>query len=491
MTDIIHPVILCGGSGTRLWPLSRAGFPKQFLALAGTNTLFQQALERTQVIGNTSFLLGSTYVITNEEHRFLALDQFRELNSSIAAQFILEPAARNTAPALTLAALAARDSTSATDDPILVVTPADQTVRNFEVFNAAIRAAMMKASDGAIVVMGIQPTHAETGYGYIQRSGTADLLGAYVVSQFTEKPTEEYAKAYVASGDFFWNGGIFVLKASIWLKAISEFRPDIYESCQKAWQQKELDVTSTGETFIRPNKEQFLKTPSDSIDYAVIEKCPNSKYPIAMVPLDAEWSDLGTWDAVWKVGNPDVNGNVTQGDVLLQDTKNSFVTASNRLVSVIGLEDVAVIETADAVLVARRDKSQDVKTIVSILDELGREEKNLHRKVHLPWGWYDSVDEGKRFKVKRIMVKPGASLSLQSHQHRAEHWIVVKGIAEVVNGENVISLKENQSTYIAQGTKHRISNPGKEPLEIIEVQSGSYLGEDDIERFEDLYQRTS
>jgi mannose-1-phosphate guanylyltransferase/mannose-6-phosphate isomerase len=489
----VLPVILCGGSGTRLWPLSRSGFPKQFLALNGNETLFQQALLRANAISNSDTNLMAALVVTNEEHRFLALDQITELGTlfqTAKPQFLLEPSGKNTAPALTLAALAAMDQAlSIKIDPILMVTPADQTIQNQIAFTQAMRMAAAKANEGAIVVMGIHPTHPETGYGYIQQSEKPDQFGAFAVAQFAEKPNEALAKQYLASGDYSWNGGIFVLKASVWLKAIQTFRPDIYLACQLAFQNHSIDQTASGATFIRPNKGAFMEIPSESIDYAVIEKCPNSDFPIAMIPLDAGWSDLGAWDAVWKVGQATSDGNVISGDVMLSDTENSLVRATNRLVALSGVKDMVVVETADAVLVAHRNKSQDVKAIVSALEKEGREEKNLHRKVSRPWGWYDSVDEGERFKVKRIQVKPGASLSLQMHHHRAEHWIVVKGVAEVTNGDQVITLQENQSTYIPQGQTHRLANPGTEPLEIIEVQSGGYLGEDDIVRFEDTYGR--
>lgn len=484
------PVILCGGSGTRLWPLSRSGFPKQFLALTGNETLFQQSLLRALEVGSDQIQVESPLIVTNEEHRFLALDQVHELQDQLkktAARFLLEPAGKNTAPALTLAALAASEIDN---DPILLVCPADQTIQDLEGFTAAIRKAVLKANTGAIVVMGITPIKAETGYGYIKACGSADALGTLTVSEFTEKPDIDTAKKYLASGDFYWNGGIFILKASIWLASIEKFRPDIFSACKQAWQGRHLDTTGSGALFIRPNREAFLEIPSESIDYAVIEKCPNSNQSIAMVPLDVGWSDLGVWEAVWQVGNRDTRGNVTHGDTLLSETNNSLVHANSRLVSVVGLDDVVVVETADAVLVTKRDKSQDVKGVVAKLDQEGREEKNLHRKVHRPWGWYDSIDESERFKVKRIMVNPGASLSLQMHHHRAEHWIVVKGVAEVTNGEKVVRLHENESTFIHQGNKHRLTNPGIEPLEIIEVQSGDYLGEDDIVRFEDLYKRT-
>lgn len=494
MTQVL-PVILCGGSGTRLWPLSRSGFPKQFLVLSGdgsNQSLFQQAISRIHTVANQEISLGKTLIVTNEEHRFLALDQLRELktgSNKIEATLLLEPSGRNTAPALTLAALYAQQlGADNNSDPILVVTPADQTVINPVAFTKALQSSIQIAQEGAIAILGITPTAPETGYGYIKVQGQASTNQGFTVERFVEKPNEATAKQYLAEGGYFWNGGMFVLKASVWLAALKEYRPDILVATEKAWQAKTID-TSGDADFMRPAKELFNAIPSESIDYAVIEKCPGSKYPIKMVELDAGWNDLGAWDAVWQVGKQDKEGNVTTGDTLLTDTKNSLVHASSRLVSTVGVENLIVIETADAVLVADRKNSQDVKNIVAQLEAQKREEKSLHRKVSRPWGWYDSVDEGERFKVKRIQVKPGASLSLQMHHHRAEHWIVVKGTAEITNGDQVLILTENQSTYIPQGQTHRLANPGKTPLEIIEVQSGSYLGEDDIVRFEDTYGR--
>ena len=489
MTQVL-PVILCGGSGTRLWPLSRSGFPKQFLVLSGDDSkksLFQQAIERIHSIANAKIKLGSAVIVTNEEHRFLALDQLRELKN-IQATLLLEPSGRNTAPALTLAALYAGDADS---DSILVVTPADQTIQNGPAFTKALQHTVSIASHGDIAILGITPTAPETGYGYIktQSKESSSVGGQYTVERFVEKPDATTAQKYLEEGGYFWNGGMFVLKASVWLAALKKFRPDILTATEKAWQGKAQDASGDA-VFVRPGKEAFNEIPSESIDYAVIEQCPGSQFSVKMVELDAGWNDLGAWDAVWQVGKQDQNGNVTSGDTLLTNSKNSLVHASSRLVSAVGVENLIIVETADAVLVADRANSQDVKNIVSQLEAQKREEKNLHRKVARPWGWYDSVDEGERFKVKRIQVKPGASLSLQMHHHRAEHWIVVKGSAEITNGEKVLLLTENQSTYIPQGQKHRLANPGTTPLEIIEVQSGSYLGEDDIVRFEDTYGRS-
>ncbi len=491
MTNVF-PIILCGGSGTRLWPLSRSGFPKQFLSLSGRETLFQQALLRVGSIQSANHFISNILVVTNEEHRFIALDQFREISQqipSIQVQFLLEPAAKNTAPALTLAALVAQQRYPKHDDPILLVIPADQVIQDYDAFLTATQKAIAKAKEGAVVTMGITPQYPETGYGYIQRSTTPDQYGTYAINQFTEKPDAERAKEYLDGGDYLWNGGIFVLQASVWLNAIHALRPDISDTCRQSLEDPMVDLIAGDMEFIRPATEPFLQIPAESIDHAVIEKCPASGIPISVVPLNAGWSDLGAWDAVWKASHADEHGNVAYGDTILHDTNNSLVHATQRLVSLVGVSDLVVIETADAVLVANRHHSQNVKMIVHRLDQEHRQEKSLHRKVSRPWGWYDSIEEGDRFKVKRILVKPGESLSLQMHQHRAEHWIVVRGVAEVTNGDQVITLCENQSTYIPQGQTHRLSNPGAEPLEIIEVQSGSYLGEDDIVRFEDSYGR--
>ena len=487
----VVPVILCGGSGTRLWPLSRSSFPKQFLVLSGDDSnqsLFQLAIERANSIADEKVTLGKTIIVTNEEHRFLALDQLRELKN-ISADLLLEPSGKNTAPALTLAALYAQElGLEQGEDPILVVTPADQTISDNAAFSKALAQSVQIAQTGAIAILGITPTAPETGYGYIKTTAQDKAKnGEYIVERFVEKPNATAAKEYLDAGGYFWNGGMFVLKASVWLAALQEFRDDILSASKVAWAGKQVD-SSTGAHFVRPEKAAFNRIPAESIDYAVIEKCPGN-YAIQMVELNAGWNDLGAWDAVWQVGKQDENGNVVIGDTLMSDSKNSLVHASTRLVSAVGVENLVIVETADAVLVTTRAKSQDVKHLVGQLEERQREEKHLHRKVNRPWGWYDSVDEGERFKVKRIQVKPGASLSLQMHHHRAEHWIVVKGTAEITNGDQVITLTENQSTYIPQGQTHRLVNRGAEPLEIIEVQSGSYLGEDDIVRFEDKYGR--
>ena len=477
----IVPVILCGGSGTRLWPLSRASFPKQFLVLSGTTSLFQQAIERVNGLAADDITVGDTLIVTGEEHRFLALDQLREM-PEVCATLLLEPLGRNTAPALTLAALQAAENY---EDPILVVTPADQTVMDGAAFTQALQQSVLAAADGSIVILGIKPDKPETGYGYIKHQGAQGINSEFTVSQFAEKPDLATAEGYLVSGDYAWNSGMFVLKASTWLKALAHFSPAILSATEQAFSQKAVDAH-----FVRPDQVAFTNIPIDSVDYAVLEKCSGSAFNIKMVPLNAGWNDLGAWDSLWEVSKQDGDGNVTHGDTLMADTTNTFIHASSRLVGTVGLNNLIVVETSDAILVADKSQSQHVKKIVSELVKLKRSEHILARKVHRPWGWYDSIDEGARFKVKRLHVKPGGSLSLQIHQQRAEHWVVVKGTAEVICGDKTMTLTENQSTYIPLGELHRLSNPGSIPLEIIEVQSGGYLGEDDIERFDDNYGRS-
>jgi mannose-1-phosphate guanylyltransferase/mannose-6-phosphate isomerase len=418
-------------------------------------------------------------VVGNEDHRFLVLDQLAGLELP-PATLLLEPTGRNTAPAMTLAAL---EATQQGRDPVLVVTPADQSIGDEAAFTESLRRAVRAAATGEFVILGVAPDRPETGYGYIrcERMGQGEMK----VAKFVEKPDGATAQRYIDDGGYYWNSGMFVVRASLWLKALGQFRADILAATRSAWAGRSVDAS-----FVRPDKALFEAIPSESVDYAVMEKCPGTAdFDIRMVPLAAAWSDLGAWDAVWQVSAKDAGGNATMGDALLSDTHDSLVHATSRLVGVIGLHDVVVVETPDAVLVADRSRSQDVKHIVGQLQQAGRSEQSLHRLVHRPWGWYDSIDSGPRFQVKRIMVKPGASLSLQKHHHRAEHWIVVSGTAEVTNGDQVTLLTENQSTYIPLGQVHRLANPGKVPLEIIEVQSGSYLGEDDIVRFDDHYGR--
>jgi len=484
MKHTLLPVIMAGGSGTRLWPLSRALYPKQFLVLQGNQSLFQQAHLRLQALGADDLVVDKPCVVGNEEHRFLVLDQLRELKGE-PSSLLLEPTGRNTAPAVTLAALQA---TANGEDPILVVTPADQTVTDETAYTAALQKAVRAAANGDIVILGITPDRPETGFGYI-RTGAADAQGVRSVAAFVEKPDLDTAKGYVADGGYFWNSGMFVMKASRWLAALAHFRPDIAEATKASF-----DVRTTDAQFVRPGKAEFAAVPSESVDYAVMEQCPakpDSGFVVRMVPLDAGWSDLGAWDAVWQVSPHDAQGNASQGDALFQNSSNTLVHATSRLVAAVGLDNIVVVETPDAVLVADRSASQDVKKIVSTLDKQSRTEGTVHRRVHRPWGWYDSIDMGPRFQVKRILVNPKASLSLQMHHHRAEHWIVVSGTAEVTVGDKVVLLSENQSTYIPLGTVHRLINPGAIPLEIIEVQSGSYLGEDDIVRFQDNYGRSA
>lgn len=476
----VTPIILCGGSGTRLWPLSRSGFPKQFLALSGKKSLFQQAVERINNIATIDISVDETIVVTGEEHRFIALEQLREI-SSVSAKLLLEPEARNTAPALTLAALEALKSGN---DPVLVVTPADQTIKNTKAFTDAMQRSIKVADSGAIVILGIKPTGPETGFGYIKQKGLPGDFGEFDVAKFIEKPDIDAARSYIANTDYSWNGGMFVTRASVWIRALNHFRKDILIATETAFKQSTVD-----QCFIRPNDQLFLSIQSESIDYAVIEKCPNSEFEIKVMPLDAGWNDLGSWGAVWQVGEKDRNDNLIEGDVLLEASVNNLIFSNHRLVAAVGINNLVIVETADAVMVADRGQSQYVKKIVSQLSNKGRNEHLFHRKVSRPWGWYDTIDIGKRFKVKRIQVKPGASLSLQRHEHRAEHWVVIKGVAEITNGDKVFKLIENQSTYIPIGKVHRLSNPGDIDLEIIEVQSGSYLGEDDILRLEDTYGR--
>jgi mannose-1-phosphate guanylyltransferase/mannose-6-phosphate isomerase len=433
-------------------------------------------------VGNAQIDVGALYIVTNEEHRFLAQEQLREAGIELECS-LLEPVGRNTAAALTLAALAAMENG---DDPVLLVTPADQTVVDQPAFATAMQAAIREAATGGIVILGITPDRPESGYGYIKTASSAvPPVESFTVERFVEKPDASTAQRYLDEGGYYWNAGMFVLKASVWMAALERFRPDIAQATRAAWAKRSID-----QKFVRPGKPEFTAVPAESVDYAVMEHCCGSDFSLKMVPLDAGWSDLGAWDAVWQVLPKDDKGNACFGDVLTVDSRNTLVHATSRLVSLVGVDNLIVIETPDAVLVADQSCSQDVKHIVNQLTAGGREELAMHRKVHRPWGWYDSIDDGPRFKVKRIQVKPKASLSLQKHHHRAEHWVVVKGTAEITCGDKTTMLTENQSTYIPLGEIHRLTNPGTIPLEIIEVQSGSYLGEDDIVRFEDRYGRS-
>lgn len=476
----LQPVILSGGSGTRLWPLSREQYPKQLLALVGEDTMLQATAGRLAGFGGHLPVAAAPVVVCNEEYRFVTAEQLRAAGRA-SGNIVLEPTGRNTAPALALAALAVVDA-----DPVLLVMPADHVIRDLAGFQQAIDAGIPAALGGAIVTFGIVPTHAETGYGYI-RCGVDRPDGAKAIAAFVEKPDAVTAQRYLDSGEYLWNSGLFMVKASTWLKALEALQPDMYKACVAAWQGGSRDSD-----FVRVDKAAFVACPSDSIDYAVMEKLAAAEglgIGGCVVPMDAGWSDVGAWDALWQIADKDASGNVARGDVLFEDSRNTLVYAQDRMVACVGLDDAVIVETPDAVLVARKDKTQNVKQIVAALKAGSRSQASAHRKIHRPWGWYDSIDNGERFQVKRIVVNPGARLSLQMHHHRAEHWIVVKGTAEVTNGERTFLLGENESTYIPLGHVHRLANPGKLPLEIIEVQSGSYLGEDDIVRFEDTYGR--
>ena len=474
------PVVLSGGSGTRLWPLSREKYPKQLLPLIGEDSLLQATLRR--VDGMAGVELAAPMVVCNEEYRFVIAEQLRLMGKQGA--ILLEPVGRNTAPALTLAALAAmRDG----DDPILLVMPADHVILDTPAFQAVVCQGAALADEGAVVTFGITPDSPETGYGYIQSGAIFNEHGARAIARFVEKPDLATAQAYLDEGSYLWNSGLFMMRASVWLSAIDACREDILSACQTAWAQGAAD----GE-FLRVGKDAFAQCPSDSIDYAVMERIAAGEGALpsgVVLPLSAGWSDVGAWDALWKVLPKDALGNVAQGDVFLHDCRNTLAMSEGRLVACIGVEDMVIVETPDAILVAHKDRTQDVKKVVDALKRDGRPEGQLHRKVFRPWGSYDGVDAGERFQVKRIVVKPGATLSLQMHHHRAEHWIVVRGTAKVTRGDSTFLVSENESTFIPLGTRHRLENPGCVPLEMIEVQSGSYLGEDDIVRFEDVYGR--
>ena len=463
---MITPVIMAGGSGTRLWPLSRAGHPKQFLALHGDKTMLQQTAERLSDLPTSESI-----TICNEEHRFFVAEQLREIDA--LGKIVLEPVGRNTAPAIALAALLEKE-----EDPLLLILAADHVIADQDAFTDAVCKAVPLAETGKLVTFGIVPSEPHTGYGYIEAG--EPLNGAFSVASFKEKPDSETAVNYVSNGGYYWNSGMFLFKASRYLQELRIHRPDIAAACEAA-----VGTVSPDLDFIRVDTEAFTACPDDSVDYAVMEKTNDA----SVVPMDAGWNDIGSWSSLWDVSDKDESGNATAGDVRLLDTTNSFVRSDQKLVALIGLDDVVVVSTKDATLVAHKDRVQDAKIIASQLKTEGRSEWELHREVYRPWGKYDSVDHGERYQVKRITVKPGAKLSVQMHHHRAEHWVVVSGVARVTSGDETFLLGENESTYIAVGVVHALENPGKVPLEIIEIQSGSYLGEDDIVRISDVYGR--
>jgi mannose-1-phosphate guanylyltransferase len=463
---MITPVIMAGGSGTRLWPLSRAGHPKQFLALNGDKTMLQQTVERLKDLP-----ISESITICNEEHRFFVAEQLRAIDA--LGKIILEPVGRNTAPAIALAALAEKEN-----DPLLLILAADHVIADQAAFTEAVMKAVPLAEAGKLVTFGILPTEPHTGYGYIETS--VSVADAYEVSSFKEKPDVDTAAQYVAEGGYYWNSGMFLFKASTVLAELKAHRPDIYDACERA-----VSIVSSDLDFIRIDGEAFEACPDDSIDYAVMERTKDA----VVVPLDAGWNDIGSWSSLWEIGYKDDAGNLISGDVFLHDATNSYIRAEDRLVAAVGIDELVVVSTKDALLVAHKDCVQDAKRVANKLREDGRTEWELHREVYRPWGKYDSIDSGDRYQVKRITVKPGAKLSVQMHHHRAEHWIVVSGSARVTNGDNTFLLAENESTYIPVGVVHALENPGRVPLEIIEVQSGSYLGEDDIVRLSDVYGR--
>lgn len=464
------PVILSGGSGTRLWPLSRDQHPKQFLPLATQKTLLQDTLLRLNGLTDIKSPIG----VCNEDHRFMMAEQLREIDIHPTA-IILEPVGKNTAPAVALAALSVESP-----EDILLILPADHIIADVDAFQSAVDKACELAKQDLLVTFGIVPTGIKTGYGYI-KSGVSSDEHSFKVAQFVEKPDLALVKQFVESQDYYWNSGMFAFKASCYLQELEKYQPEMLTACKKA-----LEGATRDSDFVRVDAETFMNCPSNSIDYAIMEKTENA----VVLPLDAQWNDLGSWSSLWEINVKDENGNACSGDVVALDTKNSFLHSNSKLIAAIGIENMVVVETVDAVMIASKDRVQDVKKIVTQLKTQKRKEADFHRKVYRPWGFYDSVDYGERYQTKRIVVNPGAKLSLQKHHHRAEHWIVVKGTAKVTKGDETLLLSENESTYIPLGTTHRLENPGVIPLEIVEVQSGSYLGEDDIVRFNDNYGRT-
>lgn len=471
MENLITPVILAGGSGSRLWPLSRSTYPKQLLPLVSSHTLLQESLLRTQLLGQTA----RPIIICNQEHRFLILEQLQQIG--IEADIILEPQGKNTAPAV---ALAAFHSLQTRPNTTLLVLPADHVIEQNDAFIAAIQRGQFYATQDHLVTFGIVPTQPETGYGYIKTSAALGMQGGYQVAQFVEKPDLSTATAYVKSGQYYWNSGMFMFNTIHFLKELSQHAPDIAQICEQVMQQ-----TSRDSNFIHLKSNLFATVPPISLDYALMEKTQQA----VLIPLQSTWSDVGSWSALWEKQPLDAAGNVTQGDVVLEQVKNSYLRAESRMLAVVGVSDHIIIETPDVVLVTHKDQCQHVKTVVERLKQAKRPEVDLHRKVCRPWGYYENIDKGQNFQVKRICVKPGASLSLQMHKHRSEHWVIVKGTAHVTRGDEQFVLTENQSTYIPCGVKHRLYNAGQGNLEIIEIQSGSYLGEDDIVRYEDNYGR--
>lgn len=463
------PVILSGGSGTRLWPYSRSLFPKQFLPLLGEDTLLQQTLMRLK----NSAADAPAILVCNHEHRFMAAEQLRAIHHQPLA-ILLEPFARNTAPAIALAAL---QILSRGKDEVMLVLPADHAIQNLNALHTAIEQAQQAAEQGHLVTFGIVPSHAETGYGYIRASGD-DLVKP--VAEFVEKPDLITAQEYLASGQYYWNSGMFAFKASMLIEQLKQFAPEMLKVCEQALANKIEDLD-----FVRLDEQAFAHCPSDSIDYVIMEKTDKA----VVIALDANWSDVGSWSALWEISPQDEHGNASKGDVLIEQSHNNYIQSEHKLIAALGVDNLVIVETDDAILVANKDRVQEVKTLVQQLDEQHRVETKQHRKVYRPWGYYDCIDNGERFQVKRIVVSPGQRLSLQMHHHRAEHWIVVSGTALVTRNDEEILLSENQSTFIPLGVKHRLENPGSIPLEMIEVQSGSYLGEDDIVRFEDTYGR--
>ena len=465
----ITPVILCGGSGTRLWPLSREYYPKQFVTFGEKPTLFAQTLQRVAGLPSSELPV----IICNETHRFFVQAALRSCQQK--ARILLEPATRNTAPAIALAALAL---TEEGQDPLMLVMPSDHLLDDDADFCRGVQAAAPLAAEGHIVTFGIKPTGPETGFGYIEQ-GRA-IASGYEVRRFVEKPDRSTAEHMLAQGSFVWNSGIFLVRASVFLEELARHAPNMAASCRRAWQGRIVDAA-----FCRPDSDAFLATPADSIDYAIMEKTDRA----VVMPLSLGWSDLGSWEALYQAGDKDGRGNVVFGDVLLENADGCYLNSRHRLLAALDVQDLVVVETQDAVLVASRDRVQDVKKIVGQLQQKQREECRQHTLVQRPWGSYESLAMGDRFQVKRIVVNPGAQLSLQMHHHRAEHWVVVSGTAEVTNGEETSLFTENQSTYIPVGTRHRLKNPGIIPLVLIEIQSGPYIGEDDIVRFADVYGR--